>query len=106
MPGLRPHDLQCSAARNLVRAGVSEGVVMKLCGWTTRHNQEVDGSIPFSSNILREALHVTSNTNEDRKDVAQSRSIRRSRGLEGRESKLAMADGKELCFLPQFKEFS
>ncbi len=30
------HDLRRSAARDLRRAGVSEGEVMKLCGWRTR----------------------------------------------------------------------
>ena len=30
------HDLRPSAARDFRRSGVSEGEVMKLCGWETR----------------------------------------------------------------------
>jgi len=30
------HDLRRTAARDFRRAGVSEGEIMKLCGWRTR----------------------------------------------------------------------
>jgi integrase len=30
------HDLRRTAARDFRRAGVSEGEIMKLCGWQTR----------------------------------------------------------------------
>jgi hypothetical protein len=30
------HDLRRSAARDFRRAGISEGEIMKLCGWETR----------------------------------------------------------------------
>jgi len=30
------HDIRRTVARNLRRVGVSEGVIMKLCGWDTR----------------------------------------------------------------------
>jgi integrase len=36
VPGRLIHDLRRTAARDFRRAGVSEGEIMKLCGWETR----------------------------------------------------------------------
>jgi len=35
LEGRTVHDLRRTAARDLRRKGVSEGVIMKLCGWRT-----------------------------------------------------------------------
>jgi integrase len=36
VPGRLVHDLRRTAARDFRKAGVSEGEIMKLCGWKTR----------------------------------------------------------------------
>jgi integrase len=36
LEGMLVHDLRRTAARDFRRAGVSEGVIMRLCGWETR----------------------------------------------------------------------
>ncbi len=36
LPGMLVHDLRRTAARDFRRQGVSEGEIMKLCGWKTR----------------------------------------------------------------------
>ncbi len=76
LPGLRPHDLRRSAARNLVRAGVSEGVVMKLCGWSTR--SMFDRYNVADDRDLKEGVERLSEFLEKRRaSAARSRAVER-----------------------------
>jgi integrase len=54
-PGLLVHDLRRTAARNLRRAGIAEGVIMAICGWRTRSVFERYAIV--DQNNIRDAMH-------------------------------------------------
>jgi len=66
VPDLLVHDLRRTAARNLRRLGESEGVIMSIGGWKTRHVFE-RYNIKSRDDVKRAAARL------DEKDMAQIR---------------------------------
>lgn len=61
--GLVPHDLRRSAARNMRRYGVDEGVIMKIGGWKTRSVFE-RYNIVSESDIMEAARKIEAGRNQ------------------------------------------
>jgi len=74
LPALTPHDLRRSAARNLVRAGVPEDVVMKLCGWTTRSmltRYNITAARDLEEGVSRLAEYLKRDKRDKKRDSCQ-----------------------------------
>ena len=84
VPGLLFHDLR-SAARNLRRAGVAEGVIMKIGGWKTRSVFERYAIV--SQGDIRDAMtSLEAKQQRDNEEAAQQRSAAAAENQFGHDS--------------------